>query len=146
MKWNIGNKNGMWKGGRSIASNGYVLIRLPKHHLADKRGYVYEHRLIAEQKLGRRLKKGEVVHHKDHNRLNNTYENIEVHQSIKHHLYVHRRIKSDKRKPSEENPFVSCECGCGAGFLKYDKSNRPRKYISGHNITKKVRIKDHVKN
>lgn len=44
----------MWKGGRSIASNGYVLVRVgKKHHLADVRGYAYEHRIVAEQKLGR---------------------------------------------------------------------------------------------
>lgn len=53
-----GPDNPNWKGGRSIASNGYVLLRMPGHHLADVRGYVYEHRLVAEQKLGRRLVKG----------------------------------------------------------------------------------------
>lgn len=48
--------NPNWKGGRSIASNGYVLIKVGTgHHLADVRGYAYEHRLVAERKLGRRL-------------------------------------------------------------------------------------------
>lgn len=42
-----------WKGGRSIASNGYMLVRVGlSHHLADVRGYAYEHRLVAEQKIG----------------------------------------------------------------------------------------------
>jgi len=31
-EWNVGKKNGMWRGGRSIASNGYVLIRVGKEH------------------------------------------------------------------------------------------------------------------
>lgn len=52
-KWNTGEKNGLWKGGRSVASNGYVLIRVGVDHpLADVRGYAYEHRVVAEQKKG----------------------------------------------------------------------------------------------
>lgn len=53
-----GTDNPMWKGGRSVASNGYVLIRVGvEHHLADVRGYAYEHRVVAEQKIKRALKK-----------------------------------------------------------------------------------------
>ena len=64
--WNVGDKNGMWRGGRTVASNGYVLVRVGiGHHLADVRGYAYEHRLVAEAKFGRRLLRGEVVHHAD---------------------------------------------------------------------------------
>lgn len=34
---------------------------------ADNRGFVPEHRYVAEQKIGRQLRKGEVVHHCDRN-------------------------------------------------------------------------------
>ena len=62
--YNTGPAHNRWKGGRSIASNGYVLVRVGKrHHLADVRGYAYEHRLVAEEKLGRRLTPGEIPHH-----------------------------------------------------------------------------------
>lgn len=65
-EWNVGAKNGIWKGGRSVASNGYVLVRVGvEHHLADVRGYAYEHRLVAEEKIGRRLRDDEHVHHVD---------------------------------------------------------------------------------
>ena len=64
-KGQTGAKNGAWKGGRVLASNGYILLRLPGHHLADCRGYVYEHRLVAEQILGRPLIAGEIPHHKN---------------------------------------------------------------------------------
>lgn len=65
----FGATNSQWKGGRVIASNGYVLIRVgTDHHLADVRGYAYEHRLVAEKKMGRRLRKGEQVHHLDENK------------------------------------------------------------------------------
>lgn len=56
------------------------------------------HRVVAEEKLGRPLRKGEVVHHKDENILNNHPDNIEVFVSqsehIKHHL-VNGKLKKD---------------------------------------------------
>lgn len=84
-KHQTGAKNGMWKGGRSIASNGYVLLRVGvDHHLADVRGYAYEHRVVAEQMLGRRLRRGEQVHHRDHDKTNNAPENLEVLSTAAH--------------------------------------------------------------
>jgi hypothetical protein len=50
---------------------------------------VHEHRTIAEQKIGRKLKPGEIVHHKDHNKRNNDPENIEVLASQSEHCKVH---------------------------------------------------------
>lgn len=47
-----------WQGG-TTTDQGYMLIYVGKHHhLADVRGYAYEHRLVAEQMLGRRLEPG----------------------------------------------------------------------------------------
>lgn len=119
---------------RSITSHGYVLVVVGKgHHLADVRGYAYEHRVVAEQKIGRRLRKGEQVHHKDRNKQNNNPDNLEVKTSVKHHLYEHRTRNSNKRKPNEGNPTIKCKCGCGKSLKKYDRANRLRRYISGHN-------------
>jgi hypothetical protein len=126
-------KNNNWRGGRSIASNGYVLIRVGVgHHLADVRGYAYEHRIVAEQKLGRTLNPGEVVHHIDGNRQNNDLSNIEVWPSNADHLRQHSQ-RHHCRAPGEDNPQVDCLCGCGQTINKYDRWGRPRKYVSGHN-------------
>lgn len=129
-----GSANAMWKGGRSVASNGYVLMRVgAEHHLADVRGYAYEHRLVAEQKLGRRLVDGELVHHVDGNKQNNDPANLEVVASIAAHCHEHRKPGSLLRVAGEPNPEIACACGCGAQLPKFDGVGRPRRFLSGHN-------------
>ena len=119
---------------RVKTSHGYIIIYVGKyHHLADCRGYAYEHRIVAEQKIGRKLKKGEQVHHKDDNRENNNPDNLKVTKSGAHHLFLHRKEGSNKKHPDQNNYKVLCMCGCGESFYKYDSVNRPRDYISGHN-------------
>lgn len=117
-----------------MASNGYILIRVGiGHHLADVRGYAYEHRLSAEAKLGRRLLPGEIVHHKDENKTNNDPNNLEI-VTRQTHLVEHRRPGAPPlRMPGEANRLVRCKCGCGNTFQKYDGVGRPRSYVSGHN-------------
>ncbi|HKY40734.1 MAG TPA: HNH endonuclease [Polyangiaceae bacterium] len=125
--------NGNWRGGKSLASNGYVLIRVGVDHpMADVRGYVYEHRLVMAKQLGRWLRSDEQVHHRDEDKRNNHPENLEVLSSAEHHLH-HRAADSRLRMPGEANPDVPCECGCGAVFPRYDATGRPRRFVSGHN-------------
>lgn len=129
-----GPNNPNWKGGRLLATNGYVLIRVGvDHHLADVRGYAYEHRINAEIKLGRRLLPGEEVHHDDENKLNNQPYNLIVKKDKHDHLSEHRKSDKGLRMSGEKNHVINCACGCGSVFNKYDSTNRPRKYISGHN-------------
>lgn len=130
-----GDRNPNWRGGRVLASNGYVLIRVGKdHHLADVRGYAYEHRLVAEQKLGRRLVEGEIVHHIDHDKTNNAPENLEVVADVAAHRLEHRGPDGDRlRMPNEPNRMIFCGCGCGEEFPMFDGSGRPRRFVTGHN-------------
>lgn len=132
--WNTGSRNGLWKGGRSLASSGYILVRVGKeHHLSDVRGYAYEHRLVAEQKIGQPLLKGEQVHHLNGDKTDNRPENLEVCSSQREHRFKHRRKTFDRRRPGEPNEVIQCACGCGRTFKLYDKNGRPRRFVTGHN-------------
>lgn len=66
-----------WKGGRTVDVKGYVHIYRPEHPHANH-GYVREHVLVMEEKLGRYLERHERVHHKDGNRSNNNPDNLEL--------------------------------------------------------------------
>jgi hypothetical protein len=127
-----GSKNINWKGGRTVASNGYVMVLKPTHPRAHINGYVYEHIIVAEEKLGRPLEPGELPHHLNGDKADNRPENIEVLPSRLHHGAAHRK-RTDLRVPGEANPTISCACGCGGLFLKYDSEGRPRKYLPSHN-------------
>ncbi len=63
----------------SSTRDGYVLRVAPDGHPhARQDGSILEHRLVMEQALGRYLEEWEVVHHKDGNRQNNVWENLEL--------------------------------------------------------------------
>lgn len=131
-----GPANPNWRGGRVVEPRGYVLIRVGKDHpLADVRGYAYEHRLKAEEKLGRPLRPGEEVHHDNEAKGDNVPGNLIVAGSSFEHNAMHRRVVREYplRMPGEPNPEVACACGCGGAFLRFDASGRPRRFLPAHN-------------
>ncbi len=73
-------------------SNGYILV-------STAEGHEYEHRLVAAQMLGRPLKEGEVVHHKDGNPANNDPGNLQVFGSHSEHMKAERPPKPKDRSP-----------------------------------------------
>jgi hypothetical protein len=54
------------------------MILMRDHPRARKNGYVLEHILVAEKMLGRALKPGEEVHHKNRKRADNRPSNLQI--------------------------------------------------------------------
>ncbi len=67
-----------WNGGRCMTTKGYVVVRVPDHPHATNRGYVLEHRLVMEEKLGRYLSSAESVHHINGIKDDNWPDNLEL--------------------------------------------------------------------
>lgn len=110
MKYSRGHKNHPnWQGGRSVAWNGYVRIKMPDHPRALSNGYVWEHIVVAEKKLGRPLRyfrKGhpcnENVHHINGNKLDNRPCNLEVFSTLADHAKTEWQYDPMKFPQSKE--------------------------------------------
>lgn len=70
-------KHHSWKGGINL-KNGYRTLKV-------KTGlYIFEHRLIMENTIGRKLFGNEIVHHLDGNKLNNSKDNLVLINNSEH--------------------------------------------------------------
>ena len=94
-KFYSGENHMSYKSGKYI-HEGYVLVKKPEHYRADKNGYVKEHVLLAEEKIGRKLLDNEEVHHINKIKNDNRYQNLAV-LTISEHRTVHARRKRKVR-------------------------------------------------
>ena len=74
-----------WKGGRFLIG-GYWYLWTNSHPMRTKANRIAEHRVVAEEKLGRYLLRSEVVHHRNGDSQDNRPENLEVFQTNADHL------------------------------------------------------------
>lgn len=67
----------------------------------------WEYKKLAEQKMGRKLKSNEVVHHIDGNYLNNHIDNLEVMDVTEHRrLHALEQNLGNKRLSEEDKQFI----------------------------------------
>jgi len=129
-------------GRKSRTQQGYVLVFVGReHHLANANGYAYEHRLVMENKIGRRLRPGEIVHHVNHVKHDNSEDNLELQPSRWHHNAEHRKLETRRQAPGQANERIECACGCKETLWRFNTQHIEVRFISGHNgkLNKKYR-------
>lgn len=65
-------------GSKRLDEGGYVLVKDPEHPNARQGGWVREHVKVMAEALGRPLRKGETVHHRNGVRGDNRPENLQL--------------------------------------------------------------------
>lgn len=92
-----GEENNFFSGGIT-EDNGYLVIRMPYHRLANNRGYVRLHVILAEYFFGVEIQKDEIVHHKNEDKQDNRKDNLQI-MKKKDHDRLHTKKRWESEKP-----------------------------------------------
>lgn len=107
------SKNRRVKKSRILSGSGYWMVPIPDNYEGKKYpcGYIYEHRYVLENKIGRSLKRTEIAHHINGDPRDNRPENLEIKGEAEHNRH-HRKDRPIK--------FVKLKCpNCSKIFIKY---------------------------
>lgn len=109
-EWEVEAKD-LKKGAHVRALKTYPCGKKRDHEFAawSRRGRELVHRMVAEWKFGRRLAENEIVHHDDHDGLNNLPGNMIIVQSQAEHYGNHPEIAERMRKNNPTKNGVSQE-------------------------------------
>jgi hypothetical protein len=91
----------MWKIEKLVSKGDYTYAVVPDHPNATALGYVFEHRVVVENNIGRLLLSTEIVHHKNGIKKDNRIENLELMNHIEH-----------ARLHAKERGFLNCILKC----------------------------------
>lgn len=120
----FGERNHKWKGGRYVANNGYTVVRV-------KTGiYEYEHRIVMERHLGRKLSRIEVIHHINHNKTDNRLTNLLLTDPTEHNT---RHPMTEERKKKVSDALKGRE-------FTHDHRNRLSKAMKGNQNGRKAAV------
>lgn len=110
---------------RMSMAAGYPCVYCPDHPRAWSTGYIHAHVVVAEQREGRLLCRGEVVHHKNENKFDFSPHNLEIttaNEHSRHHakrgrtmveltcLECGQKFIREKRRYNGKTAFCSFRC------------------------------------
>ena len=105
----VGKNHPRWRGGRNLRNGYYTRI----HTGTNQREF--EHRIMAERALGRRLKANEVVHHINTNKEDNRNDNFLI-CTRGYHKWLHdemgRRYAQEHFGPKPDASSIAMGCAC----------------------------------
>lgn len=126
----------------------YVHVKVEDHPFARK-GYILEHRLVMEKKIGRYLTPVEVVHHLDMDKTNNNINNLVLCADRReHNQKYHREItkaywvkKGDAPLNPKNGKDMPClECGTPFYAAKSDLTRKKTcSKLCSHNRLSRLR-------
>lgn len=86
-----GDRNARWAGDRLRTEHGYIAVKVPADHphawgppRLKRHKYAYEHVVMMMVHIGRPLRPGEVVHHRNGKRDDNRLDNLELTTKSEH--------------------------------------------------------------
>ena len=95
-EYRIADKANRFKNG-SLSQSGYKVIYVEKER-------IFEHRHLVEIHIGRKLKKDEVIHHINENKLDNRIENLLITDNSNH-----RKFHVSKKWSRSHDKCINCE-------------------------------------
>jgi hypothetical protein len=142
-----------------MKSGGYEIVKPPKDfpgNLYNKGRYCHLHHLVYWQNTGVVPNSEQVIHHKDGNKFNNSFDNLEllynddhvkIHDAAKGRTYCALKCSYcgatyilEKRKINAKNEHSYCSKECMRKAFKLN-ANEKEEFLSKQEIIKEFKIK-----
>ena len=85
-----------------LINNGYVIVK-------KNDSWIYQHRYVFAKHIGRELLSKEVIHHIDHDPLNNDIDNLELLSIVDHVRRHHLGLKDDSKYVTKQCPICDVD-------------------------------------